>query len=297
MSLSLLKPRYWPLWLIIGLFWGVTRLPYRWQLAVGRQLGRLGYHLAPRRRRIAAINLKLCFPEYNQQALLRQHFESLGMGIFEMLSAWWQSEAFFQSLWHIHGVEHLHAALARGKGVILFSAHFNALEVGGRFATLQTPIHAIYRPHEHPLIEYFFKHSREQHAQQAIHRDNGRAMLRSLKQNKTLWLAVDQNYGHKNSVFADFLGIPAATNTAFSRLAQLSGAAVIPFFTQRLDHYRGGYQITFHPPLVDFPSGDDLADATRINQFIEQQVRRAPEQYLWVHRRFKDRPVGEERFY
>jgi len=293
----LLKPYYWPWWGAIGLFWGVTRLPYPWQLAIGRQLGRLVYYFARRRRHIAAVNLQLCFPELNQsqqQTLLYRHFESLGMGLLEMLNAWWQPSSFFESLWQIEGLEHLHTALARGQGVILLSAHFNALEVGGRFVTGQTALHAIYRSHEHPVIEYLFRHSREKYAEKVIARDNMREVLRSLRLKKTLWLAIDQNYGHKHSVFADFLGIQAATNTILSRLLSISDAVVIPFFTLRLPD---GYKIIFYPPLDNFPSGNLQTDATRINQLLEAAIRQAPEQYLWVHRRFKDRPAGEESFY
>ncbi|OAD22307.1 lipid A biosynthesis lauroyl (or palmitoleoyl) acyltransferase, partial [Candidatus Thiomargarita nelsonii] len=155
---------------------------------------------------------------------------------------------------------------------------------------------AAYRPHENPLIEYFMKKSRDSRAEKAIPRDAVREMLRSLKKNKALWFASDQNFRHKHSVFAEFFGRLAATNTAASRLTQISGAAVVPFFTQRLENNQG-YKVILQPALEDFPSGDNRQDALRLNQLIEAQVRKAPEQYLWVHRRFKDRPEGEENVY
>ncbi len=297
--LPLLKPRYWPLWVGIGVLWCLTRLPYRWQRVAGRQIGHLTYWLTPRRRKIAEINLKLCFPELNdtqQHRLLRRHFESLGMGLLEMLSAGWRSTASLKPLGHIEGLEHLHTALKRGKGVILLSAHFTSLEIGGFFLTLHTAVHVTYRPHENPLIEYFMKKNRESRVEKAIPRDAVREMLRSLKQNKPLWIATDQNFGHKHSVFADFFGIPAATNTIISRLAQISDATVIPFFTQRLEHQQG-YKVILLPPLTNFPSGELLQDASQINNLIETQIRKAPEQYLWVHRRFKDRPQEEADVY
>jgi len=296
---SLLTPRYWLWWLGAGVLWCFIQLPYTLLLATGRLLGHLIYRFASRRRQIAMINLTHCFPELDetqQKQLLIEHFESLGMGLFEMLSAWWARETQLKSLGHLQGMEHLQVALARGKGVILLSAHFTCFEMGSRFLTMQIPIHGVYRPHENPVIEYLMKQSRERHAEKAIPRDEIRSMVRSLKQNKLLWFASDQNYGHKNSVFANFFGVPCATNTAILRLAQLSGAAVVPFFTQRLEHHQG-YQVILKPRLENFPSGDDLEDATRMNQLIEEQVRLAPAQYLWVHRRFKDRPVGEERWY
>ncbi len=297
--LPLFKPRYWLLWGGIGLLWCVTRLPYQWQLAIGRKMGQLTYYLARKRRNIAEINLKLCFPELSpsqRQHLLSQHFESLGMGLLEMLNAWWQPDAFFKSLWQVEGIESLQTALNQGHGVILLSAHFHVLEIGGRYLTQQTAIHVVYRPHENPVIEYFFKR-REKSVEMLIPRDNVKEILRSLKNHKTLWFAMDQNYGHKHSVFAPFFGIPAATNTATSRLAQLTEAVIVPFFTQRLNHKYGGYKIIFYPPLSNFPSENFGEDATRINQLIEKQIRLAPEQYLWSHRRFKDRPFGEESFY
>ncbi|RKZ38447.1 MAG: lipid A biosynthesis acyltransferase [Gammaproteobacteria bacterium] len=294
-----LAPRYWLLWFGIALLWCLIHLPYRWQLAAGRQIGRIALRLAPRRRHIADTNLKLCFPKLNniqRKQLLHQHFESLGMGLLEMLSAWWLPDATLKPLGHIQGLEYLQAALKQGKGVILLSAHFTSSEIASRFLTMHIAIHGAYRPHENPLIEHFMKKSRESHAEKAIPREAVREMLRSLKRNKALWFATDQNFGHKHSVFAPFFGIPAATNIATSRLAKISGAVVVPFFVQRLEEHQG-YKVILQPALDHFPSGDSLKDAIRINQLIEAQILKAPEQYLWVHRRFKDRPPGEEKVY
>lgn len=299
---ALLHPRYWHWWLGVGILWSLTRLPLPWIWYIGRQIGHIAYWLARRRRRIAAINLKLCFPELNDQerhTLLCQHFVSLGIGLLELPYASWASDAALCPFGQVTGLEHLHAALARSKGVILLSAHFTSLDCGSRFLKIHTRLQGVYRPHENPVIDYFMTKGRKRHAEKVIPRGNTREMLRSLKQNKAVWFAMDQNFGHKNSVFAQFFGIPAATNTITARFAHISGAAVIPFFTQRLHDGRGyrGYQVTLQPPLDNFPSGDDVEDATRINRIIEQQIRQAPEQYLWVHRRFKDRPAGEKSVY
>ncbi|MCK5718585.1 MAG: LpxL/LpxP family Kdo(2)-lipid IV(A) lauroyl/palmitoleoyl acyltransferase [Thiomargarita sp.] len=299
MNLTLLAPRYWLLWIGIGFLWSLIHLPHQWRLSTGRQIGILAYYLIARRRKIAAINLKLCFPKLNeiqQKHLIRQHFQSLGMGLLEMLSAWWLPNKTLKPLGHIEGLEYLYQALEHGKGVILLSAHFTSLEIGTRFLTMHTSIHGVYRQHENPLIEYFMKKSREHWAEKAIPRNSIREMLRSLKQNKALWFATDQNFGHKNSVFVDFFNISASTNIATSRLAKMSGAIVIPFFTQRLKANKG-YKVILQAPLDNFPSGNEIEDTLRINQLIEQQVLQVPEQYLWVHRRFKTRPNNEKSFY
>ncbi len=298
--LQLLTPRYWLLWIGMGIFWALIQLPNSWKLAVGRMIGRITYRLAARRRKIATINLKLCFPNLTDKQrhdLLYQHFESLGMGLLEMFSAWWLKDTRLKPLEHIEGLEHLNSGLENDKGVILLSAHFTSLELGSRFLTMHTTIlHAVYRQHENPLMEYLMKKSRKDKAEKTIPRDNIREMLRSLKQNKPVWLATDQNFGHKNSVFADFFGIPAATSIAVPRLAKISKATIIPFFTQRLKDNQG-YKIILQPALENFPTGDDVQDALLINKLIETQIKQAPEQYLWVHRRFKDRPDEKKSFY
>jgi len=297
--LPLLAPRYWLLWLAIGLLWLLVQLPHRVKLWIGKQLGRLFQRFAHRRRHVATINITRCFPELSlieQQHLINRHFESLGMGLLEMLSSWWLPDRRLQYLGKVEGIIYLEEALARGKGVILLSAHFTSLELGTRFLIMHLPVHATYRPHDNPLIEYFMQKNRNHHAEKAIRKNAVRDMVRSLKNNKPLWFAPDQNFSNKNKVFAPFFNILAATNTGTMRLAKMTGAAVVPFFTQRLEDGKG-YKIILQPALTHFPSDDDVKDATDINRLIEMQIRCAPEQYLWVHRRFKERPLGEQDFY
>lgn len=294
-----LHPRHWPTWVVLGLLWCAARLPWGWQMACGRLLGRSALLLARRRRAIAATNLRLCFPELHgrrRAALLRKHFESFGMGVIEVAVSWWTPDSRLRALGQIEGLEHVHAALRRGKGVILLSAHFTSLEIGGRLLALHLPFHVVYRPNENPLVEAVMRRGRERRFDKAIARDDIRGMLQSLKQNHAVWYASDQNYGHKHSVFAPFFGIPAATNTATTRIARISGAAVVPFFVERRSDGTG-YSLRLLPALNDFPSGDVGADTQRINRLIEDQVRKAPEQYFWMHRRFKDRPPGHSDLY
>lgn len=294
---SLFVPRYWPQWFGIGLLWLLTRLPWRWQLILGAGLGRTVGALAKRRRHIVDVNLTLCFPDWEparRQALRRAHFAAAGMGIMETALAWWGDERRLRPLIRIEGLEHIHHALARKQGAILFTGHFTAVELGSRFLGKEIPGVTTYRANENPLLEYLLRCFRQRYAVRQIPRENIRKMLRALGANYLLWFAPDQNFGHKSSVFASFFGIPAATGTATSRLARISNAPVIPFFVQRR---ADGYILRIHPPLENFPGDSEQADTERLNFLLEQAIRQAPEQYLWSHRRFKDRPPGEPGVY
>jgi KDO2-lipid IV(A) lauroyltransferase len=280
---------------MFAVLWLVTRLPYSTQMGTGRLIGRLAYRLARRRRHIAAVNLQLCFPELGdrqRQQLLRQHFTALGQGLVETALCWWGREGQLHKLYTLTGAGHLQQALAAGRGVILLSAHFTTLEIGGRLLALTQPFHVLYRTHKNALFEKVMQRARTRRFDRAIPRSDTRGLLRSLKDNHAVWYAPDQNHGAEQSVFAPFFGVAAATLTTTSRLAALSGAAVVPFFQYRLPD-DSGYLLCLCPPLDNFPGTDALADATRINQLIEATVREMPEQYLWVHRRFKTRPSGQ----
>jgi len=286
--------RHWPTWLGLGLLRATVWLPHPLQLATGRLLGRLFLWFAAGRRRVAQVNLALCFPELDGRArrrLLREHFAALGMGLIEMAMAYWESGPRLQRLARLEGIEHLQRALARKRGVILLSAHFTTLEIGGRLLSLGTPFHVLYREHKNPVIEGVMHRARTRNFDRAIPRQDLHALLQSLRENMPVWYAPDQDHGIRHGVFAPFFGIPAATLTATSRLARLSGAAVIPFIPTRLPH-AAGYRLRLYPPLEDFPGASPEADTRRINALLEAHIREQPEQYLWVHRRFKTRPPG-----
>ncbi|MGE5624061.1 MAG: lipid A biosynthesis lauroyl acyltransferase, partial [Bacillota bacterium] len=260
MKRAFLKPRYWPVWLLLGFVRLAILLPYPVQLGLGRTLGWLLRHAAKRRWRITLVNLERCFPELDapaREALARRHFDSLGMAFLEIGMCWWADAARLKKLVHIEGVENLHAARAKGKGVILLSAHFTTLEIGGRLLGLATDFHLMYRPNQNALIEEVMRRSRERHFDRAIPRNDVRLMLKSLKDGKPVWYAPDQGYRGKNSEMIPFFGIPAPTNTATSRLARASGAPVVPFFVERLPGTQG-YALSLEPALEGFP-GDDPA--------------------------------------
>jgi len=253
------------------------------------------YHLARRRRHITCRNIALCFPERDaeaQQMLVRKTFRSAGISLMETGLAWWGKDKMLAKRVEIEGLEHLQQASAPGKGVLLLGAHFTSLEISGRLLSQFHPCAAMYRKHDNPLFEAIIKHSRETHLDKIISRRDMRGMVRALREGTVVWYATDQDFGPRNCVFAPFFGIQTASLVMTSKLARLSGAPVVPFFSQRLDD-NSGYKLILLPALTDFPGSDDVADATRINAIIEKQVRKVPDQYLWLHRRFKTRPEGK----
>jgi KDO2-lipid IV(A) lauroyltransferase len=293
--LSYLGPGFWPTWLLFGCLWLITRLPFAWQAGIGHGLGWLACRVARERRHIAEVNIALCFPglEAGQRAgLVSRHFQSLGRGIVETALCWWGREAQLRKRRILTGREHLQRALERGKGVILLSAHFTTLELGGRLLALDTPFHVLYRPHKNPLFECVMQRARRRRFERAIARDDVQGLIDSLRSGRAVWYAPDQNHGGRQSTFVPFFGVQASTLTTTSRLAKLTGAAVVPFFQTWLPDERT-YLLALCPALDGFPGDDPARDTARINRLLESVIREMPEQYLWVHRRFKTRPPGE----
>ena len=287
-----LAPRWWPTWLLVGLMWSLARLPLRVQWRLGRGIGALLWHLLKRRRHITAVNIRMCFPELSpgeQSDLVKRAFQSNGIGLLELGLAWFRDPRDFLAVTRVHGLEHVEAALARGKGILVLGAHYSSLDLCGTIITQFIEADVMQRDHNNPLLNAVMTRARERHYGAALSARDLRGLLRRLKMNRTVWYATDQDYGRKGIVFAPFFGVPTATITATSRIAERSGCQVLPF-----SHFRRedgpGYDIYFHPPLEHFPSGDDLADATQANAALEREIRRHPEQYLWMHRRFKTRP-------
>lgn len=299
-SPRLLLPRFWPTWLLLGLAWLIVQLPYRAVLAVGGLMGGMFRRVSARRRRVAETNLQLCYPGMapaERVRLLRGHFRALGIGLLETAMAWWLPDARLRRLIaEAEGLPHLQEALAAGRGVILLSSHFTTTELGVRLLNLLAPINPMYRRHENAAVDDIMHRCFGAYFETVLPRDDVRGMLRCLRQGRAVWYAPDQNYGRRGRVFAPFFGIPAATNPATGRFAQMGRAVVIPYFARRLPGALG-YRLTLQPPLADFPGGDEVADTVRVNAVVEAGVRAVPEQYLWVHRRFKTRPPGEPGLY
>lgn len=296
---SLLAPRHWFTWMGVGLMRLAGFLPYPWILRLGPPLGRLYARLVPRRREIARINIELCFPDKDEgwrRTLLRRQFDNLGIAFLEVPFAWWASRRRCEErpggFVRIHGMENLEAARSRGRGVLLLSAHFNSPELSGRLLGRAVPFVAFYRPASNPVMDRVIRRARSQ-LLELVDRRNVRGAIRALRQGKVVWYAVDQNTARHEAVFVDFFGIPAATHSATARLARLTGAAVVPFHAVRRED-GSGYDLYLEPAWENYPSGDLEADTRRVNELVERWVRRTPEQYLWIHRRFKLRPHPDD---
>lgn len=300
-STKMLHPRYWATWFGFGVWYLLSLLPYRVQLHLGKGLGWLLYRLAKRRRKIALANITLCFPELSPQQVeerVKQVINSVGIAFFETGIAWFWPKKRLQGLYHLQGVEHLEQAQKDGVGVILMALHFTHIDIAAKLLGLSFSIDGSYRPHNNAVYDYVQRAGRERHTMegQAISRDDVRTLVKSLRSGRAIWYAPDQDYGPKHSSFIPFFGVPAATVTATAQLARLGKARVIPFTHCRLDD-GSGYQLTVHPPVENFPSGEEYQNALRINELVEKLIRQHPEQYLWVHRRFKTRPEGEPDVY
>jgi len=291
---ALLAPRWWLAWLGLGFARLLCALPIRWQQGLGAALGRLVGRLLGSRRRIVRINLELCFPELDPaaiEALVTGHFEALGIGLFEALQCWFASDARLAPFVEVVGIEHLDAAHADGHGVLLLTGHFTTLELAARAVRMTgRGFHAMYRPADNLFVDWWMRRMRELRAGlAALPKDDLRALIRALRAGGAIWYGPDQTLEVPGATFVPFFGVPALTLTATSRLAQMGRAKVVPFFPER---HGGRYRITMQPALDNFPSGDDVADARRINALLEDAIRKCPEQYFWTHRRFKHRPPG-----
>ena len=296
-----LHPRFWLLWLGLAALWLVVQLPYRALLQLGRWLGLGMYRVASERRRVAARNLQLCFPQMppvERKRLLKENFASTGIAFFEMAMSWWWPQARLAKLAHIEGLEHLQAAQRDGEGAILMALHFTTLEIGAALLGQRHTIDGMYREHRNALFDFVQRQGRERHNPDslAVEREDVRGMIKLLRKGRAIWYAPDQDYGAKQSIFVPLFGIEAATVTATTHFARLGKARVIPFTQRRLED-GSGYRLVLHPPLEGFPGESEAADALRINQWVEQAVTECPEQYLWAHRRFKSRPAGAPKLY
>ena len=274
--------------------WLLACLPMPLMRVFGSALGDLFHALSPERRRIVRTNLRLCFPDLEKGArrrLARAHFRALGIGFFEVALAWFASDRRLRKVTTFEGVEHVRAAEASGCGTLLLSGHFTTMELGCRLAHLAgARFHGMYRRADNLFADYWMRRLRDSRVgRPALPKEELRQIVQTLRRGDWVWYAPDQALEVANTRFVDFFGQPARTLTATSRLARMGRARVVPYFPRRIN---GRYHIEFMPALDNFPSGDESADARRINALLEDAIRVVPEQYFWVHRRFKDGPPG-----
>ncbi len=296
---SFLAPRYWPTWVLIRFMRFSARLPLRALYIIGVIIGELVYWLLPSRRRITQTNIALCFPELSekeQKELVRKCFHSVGKSVMETALSWWGKDPQLENLAQIEGLEYIKQARQENRPVLLLSGHMACTEIGAKLLSAHQPFQAMYKPAKNRLFDEVILERRNRIYLDVIPRKQSRRLLKNLKKGITTWYGPDQSFGAESIVFADFFGIKAATLTATSRLAKFSNALVIPFIPYRLPGNKG-YRLVIQAPLENFPSESVEEDAARINKIIEDAVRLAPEQYLWLHRRFHHRPPGEEQFY
>ena len=290
---SYLSPRYWPTWFAIGLLRLSAYLPVSVIHSLGKALGMLLYRTVKSRRRVARINLKQAFPDYDDDAidqLNKQSFKSLGISIFETGIAWFKSDAALMKRCQIEGREHLDRAMTNNKGIILLTGHFTTLEMGGRLiGNFVDKYNAVYKRAHDPLFNALIVHYRSRMGDELIETRNVRAVIKGLKNGHATWFGPDQDFADQDIVFTPFLGGMATTLTATAKLAKITGAAVVPFYPVRLENGKG-YKLIVMPALENFPSDDIEADCALVNRTIETMVYHCPEQYLWSHKRFKTQP-------
>ena len=273
----------------------VARWPQRRLLRFGAVCATLCWPLLAGRRRIARTNLALCFPELappERDALLRATMRDTVTGLLESLRAWFAPEAALRGLCAIDGLEHLEAARAQGRGVLLLTGHSPHLELGGRFLAdaMHAPLAIVARRNNDPCLERWLDGARRRTFAEVIAKKDVRGLLRALARGGVVAYAADQDFSYQHT-FVPFFGVPAATLTAIPALAQRGNAIVLPYWFAREDD--GRYTLRIEAPWHDWPSGDEARDAARYMAELERAVRRRPAQYLWVHRRFKTRPPGE----
>ncbi len=292
-------PRYWPVWIGMGLLRVVCMLPHRVALGIGSLIGRLAHGLGGSRRAIVRRNIELCFPDLSaneRDALALEHFKALGMALIEMGLGRWASDRHLLSITKLTGVEHVNAALESGRGVIMLAAHFTTLEVSGRvLATAIPPFDAVFRKNRSEFMTELQRTGREVSAGATIEKRDIKRMVRSLRDGRPVWYAPDQSYNRKGSEVIEFFGVPAMHTTATSTLARLGKAVVVPFFPRRLED--GTYELLLLPAFDDFPGDDPVADTRRYIEALETHVGACPEQYFWIHRKFKDLPDGYPDYY
>ena len=291
-------PRHWGNWLAAGLLWLFSLLPLPLSRLIGALIGLLLMAANAKRRNIVAINLKLCFPELSEQTrkqMLRRHYITSGQAHLDLGLLAWGSKWRLKRIFRVHGIEAYQKIAQADKPIILLAPHSVGMNFGGSPLALYHPMFSMYKTQRSPVVNWLLNKGRMRFGCQLVARDQGmRPVMRGLKQHIAFYYLPDEDLGPKHSIFAPFFGIQTATLPSLCRLAESTNALVVPVFTKLT--WRG-YEIYLRPPIENFPAGDKLADATRMNEVLEEGIRIAPEQYLWTFKIFRTRPEGEASLY
>ena len=292
----MLLPKWWPTWVVLGFLRLTIYLPNFIAEAIGAGFGNLFYLLNKKRRRVARINLSLCFPEMTPAArkqLMRDHFRIYGQTFIDMARIWWASEKYLERFIRIEGLEHYTRQHEAGKQVILLTGHFVGIDVGGPMISRHYPQIGLIKPIRNIVMDWVLGRGRVRFGSKMLLRDEGmRQVVQAIKDGYGFSYVPDEDFGPDRSVFVPFLGTRAPTLTSVGKLARMTNATVIPCFVWR-QSARHGYLVKMHPPLDNFPSGDDIADATRVRQVLAEAVREHPEQYMWTFKFFRSQPDGK----
>jgi KDO2-lipid IV(A) lauroyltransferase len=296
-KISFLLPKYWPTWIGVFILYTISWSPYRFQLFLGKMIGRLLYKIGSSRKKVALRNLELCFPKMldaERQIMLKRNFENTGIALLETGMGWWWPNWRVKRHTKIIGLEHIEAAQKEGKGILLLTMHYLSVEINCRGIGSGHPMVVFYRPHNNQLMEYFQFRGRGRSNKYMLGKRDVKGLLRALKEGEACIYLPDQDYGRSRSVFVPFFAVPDAASTTgtliFARQKNCQTHMLIP--TRNDDG--SGYTLEIKPMLENFPTGDDTADVLRINQELEKAIMVKPEQYMWLHRRFKTRPNEDD---
>jgi len=293
-----LTPKYWPTWLALGLMRLVSLLPLRGIEFCGSLLGKLLYIVLPMRKKVADINLRIAFPNASQAEITRLKkccFNNIGIAAFELALTWWHDKRLLK-LCEVEGLQNISNVQAEGRGVIILTAHFTCLEIGGPVLNHYVPFQVMYKAAHNKLFDLFMRHHRARLYNAIVDYHKPMSMVRGLKKGHAAWYAPDQDFRGKDMVYIPFFGVQASALTAPARFAAMTNAAVVPYYITRKSKGQG-YKLSILPALENFPSGNIEDDALVINQTLEHLILQNPEQYLWVHKRYKNRPTGEADVY
>ena len=287
LKLEYMHPKYLGAWLFIGFLYTCQLLPFSAQWKISKGLAWLTYNLAKSRRRIAEVNVDICFPELTQTektALVKEIFHENMQGYIDSFTAWLGNYQRLKPLLEVRGKENLDKFLDKGQGVVLAGAHFSILDLAGGLTSLVTEMNITYRPLDNKLLNAVMMRGRYRYTTHCYSKKNVKGFIQCLKNGKALWYAPDQDYGRKHAVFAPFFGRQASTISGLTFLSKSSNARIVPYSYHRKKDEEG-FILEFYDALPE--TGDEAQDALAYNQWLESILRKYPAQYLWLHKRFK----------